>query len=298
MTHIIIGSEGKGSWGEKVLFYFLSRLYPSASYEIKNSDDAIIIISSHFASVEPAWNKKKKKYIYWSGESDAPNKSPYETKSLYMLSAASNLKNYMYIPFILYSCHLYKERKYQNIARPYLLAYCNSRFVLERENIFNLFVEKAGADTCHSYSNCHGKYINTKKESIPGTFQSDNVIDTYKNYKFVIAMENANIDGYVTEKIVNAFYSGAIPIYWGSSNINEFFNEKAFINVSNFKSFEDCVNHVCNMTDEEIKQMTEEPVYKNNDLIHLLDDEYNSKNENKVLSSYLKQFDDFITNSE
>ena len=32
----------------------------------------------------------------------------------------------------------------------------------------------------------------------------------------------ANISSYYDSKIINAYYSGAIPIYWGSSNINDF----------------------------------------------------------------------------
>ena len=45
-----------------------------------------------------------------------------------------------------------------------------------------------------------------------------------KHIKLSIPMENQKGDGYITEKILNAFTSGAIPIYWGSSNINQFFN--------------------------------------------------------------------------
>ena len=35
--------------------------------------------------------------------------------------------------------------------------------------------------------------------------------------------------GYVTEKIVNAFLAGSIPIYWGSRAVLEIFNPESFI---------------------------------------------------------------------
>ena len=42
-------------------------------------------------------------------------------------------------------------------------------------------------------------------------------------------LENRRRDGYVTEKILNAFLAGCIPIYYGTTEIFDIFNEKAFI---------------------------------------------------------------------
>eukprot|EP01112_Ceratiomyxa_fruticulosa_P011722 TRINITY_DN3202_c0_g1_i2.p1 TRINITY_DN3202_c0_g1~~TRINITY_DN3202_c0_g1_i2.p1 ORF type:complete len:418 (-),score=62.16 TRINITY_DN3202_c0_g1_i2:65-1318(-) len=40
-------------------------------------------------------------------------------------------------------------------------------------------------------------------------------------YKFVLAFENNDrVDDYVTEKIVNAFQAGTVPVYWGSPTID------------------------------------------------------------------------------
>jgi hypothetical protein len=47
--------------------------------------------------------------------------------------------------------------------------------------------------------------------------------------KFAIAFENASQPGYVTEKIVDAFQAGCVPIYWGSSRVAEEFNPSTFI---------------------------------------------------------------------
>ena len=51
-----------------------------------------------------------------------------------------------------------------------------------------------------------------------------------KNYKFSIAFENSSYPGYCTEKLMQAFAAGNVPIYWGDATAVEQFNEKAFIN--------------------------------------------------------------------
>ena len=48
-------------------------------------------------------------------------------------------------------------------------------------------------------------------------------------YKFSIAMENTEGDGYASEKIAESFISGTIPIYYGSYMMDEYINPKAFI---------------------------------------------------------------------
>ena len=289
---IAIGSEGMGRWGDRLIIALLKKLFPNYTIETKNNEHCILIIKSHFNNSEPLWNKMPKRYIYWSGESYAVKEmSKFEHKALHFNSKLSNDKNQVYFPYILYSPHLLKERKYVDNERPYLLAYCHSHKVDEREKLFNLFVEKTSADKCHAFSACCGKYPSTRKPKIEGFWWSDSLIDTYKNYKFVIAMENCKQEGYVTEKIVNAFYSGAIPIYWGSSTITDFFNEKAFINVSNFPSLENCVNYAISMSDAERAKMLSEPIYKKSDLLNIFNDEYQP---NPILNSYLDKLRKFF----
>lgn len=49
------------------------------------------------------------------------------------------------------------------------------------------------------------------------------------DFRFIVAFENQYREGYITEKLINAFLSGAIPVYWGSRKVLEIFNPKAFI---------------------------------------------------------------------
>ena len=69
-------------------------------------------------------------------------------------------------------------------------------------------------------------------------------IDMKAGYKFSIAMENAAYKGYTTEKIVTSLQAHTVPIYWGDPAVAEFINPKAFINISDYSSFEEAIERV------------------------------------------------------
>lgn len=80
-------------------------------------------------------------------------------------------------------------------------------------------------------------------------------------YKFNIAFENSSHEGYVTEKIVDAFAAGVVPIYYGDPRIVEDFNPKSFINVHEYPSFAAAIERVkeIDADDELYLQMLNEP---------------------------------------
>jgi alpha(1,3/1,4) fucosyltransferase len=55
-------------------------------------------------------------------------------------------------------------------------------------------------------------------------------IDYLRDFRFTIAAENGAHPGYTTEKIVDAFLAGSVPIYWGDPLVDRDFNPAAFIN--------------------------------------------------------------------
>ena len=72
-----------------------------------------------------------------------------------------------------------------------------------------------------------------------------------KKHKFSICFENSSQPGYTTEKLVDAFAAGCLPIYWGDPRVGEVFNEKAFINLHCFSSLEDAVKEVIRVDQDE-----------------------------------------------
>jgi Glycosyltransferase family 10 (fucosyltransferase) C-term len=51
----------------------------------------------------------------------------------------------------------------------------------------------------------------------------------YSHFKYCLVMENTAKDGYITEKLLNAFLGGCLPIYYGSTYVFEIFHRDAFI---------------------------------------------------------------------
>ena len=72
-----------------------------------------------------------------------------------------------------------------------------------------------------------------------------NKFDVSKNYKFMICFENDLYPGYVTEKLVEAYASCTIPLYWGNLGLSaEYFNSESYLNYFNFLSLENFVEKV------------------------------------------------------
>lgn len=65
-----------------------------------------------------------------------------------------------------------------------------------------------------------------------------------QEYKFNITFENSQHPGYTTEKLPHALLAGTIPIYWGNPLVANDFNPKAFINCHHYSSFNDVLDWV------------------------------------------------------
>jgi hypothetical protein len=75
---------------------------------------------------------------------------------------------------------------------------------------------------------CHGELFNNTGTIVDRRGK----IEVTRDYKFALAFENSEYAGYVTEKLVDAFKSDVLPIYWGGTRVHEEFNEQAFVNVN------------------------------------------------------------------
>jgi len=62
--------------------------------------------------------------------------------------------------------------------------------------------------------------------------------------QFHITVENCSIKNYFSEKILDCFISKTIPIYWGCSNIEDFFNIKGIIKFNSFEDFIEKCNNI------------------------------------------------------
>jgi hypothetical protein len=55
-------------------------------------------------------------------------------------------------------------------------------------------------------------------------FDDKDRCNVHKNYMFSIVVENTQEPNWFTEKLLDCFATGVIPIYWGCPNINRFFD--------------------------------------------------------------------------
>jgi len=79
---------------------------------------------------------------------------------------------------------------------------------------------------------CQGASLTSDEgDYVPRRFSQkwhDDAIQLYENFKFVVAFENADEPGYVTEKLGLALLAGAVPLYWGP-DASHIFDERAYV---------------------------------------------------------------------
>lgn len=118
-----------------------------------------------------------------------------------------------------------------NTAIDNFLVYIASNCVKFREKAFDSFVKLAQQNQFHlphALGRCHGKHKELQFFKSDRSKRMQNV-EKMKAYKFALVMENDNVDGYVSEKIADAFMAGTIPIYYGTRDIFNIFNKNAFV---------------------------------------------------------------------
>ena len=76
-------------------------------------------------------------------------------------------------------------------------------------------------------------------------------IEFIKGYKFTIAFENSNSDGYTTEKLPDVLCAHSIPIYYGNPKVGLEYNKKAFIHANDYNSLEEVVQKVIELDNDD-----------------------------------------------
>ena len=61
--------------------------------------------------------------------------------------------------------------------------------------------------------------------------------EVFGDSMFGVAIENTSHNGYFTEKILDCFLLKTIPIYWGCTSIDNFFNKEGIIKFGNIDEF-------------------------------------------------------------
>ena len=95
------------------------------------------------------------------------------------------------------------------------------------------------------------KIGHTKHRSL----DEQSTVDLLKNHTFALILENTTADGYVSEKIYDAFIAGCIPIYYGNNNKSVGIPEDMYIDLKKFKTSQALHKHLDSLTDTKIEKM-------------------------------------------
>jgi len=69
-------------------------------------------------------------------------------------------------------------------------------------------------------------------------------LEGLRDYRFHIVIENSRSGGYFTEKIIDCFATGTVPIYWGDPLIGEIFDTSGMIIFRNVDHLSQIVNEI------------------------------------------------------
>ena len=147
------------------------------------------------------------------------------------------------------------EKLFNPAARPkntgkHFLLYVNSHYIAYREMAAHM-LSRLGP--MHALGNCQGNlevvpmvtdasrparcqpYTDENRPQtviVPeGSNHQTHYFNTvmFQDFRFMLLFEDAKIPGYITERIVDGFMAGTVPIYYGTTQIFDIFNPKAFV---------------------------------------------------------------------
>ena len=274
-----------------VWVYLLQNIFPELNiprtepWKYKQTSDKSIIVSANLDCGKIKGHRNGGMYyeltsgnktpiIFYTGEPYDVHVNSSTGKHKYLI--ISSLKhqiedNVFHIPFaFMWYTHFYLNKylhKFRDtpILGTYFLGYCATRKTNTRTEFMTKITNNNNNNKniiCYGVDNnytCIKKIIN--RTPAPNFL----LVKEYSTCNFVLTFENCEKQGYITEKIICAFISGAIPIYLGDHNYaKELFNPKAFICVRDFDSFDCCIEYIVNMNDQDILSMKKEPMFTDN----------------------------------
>lgn len=215
-------SQAKYSIEKKPLKYFLWDRSP-----VKADDKIVFYDQYHLNQVNP----KIKKKIAWLVESMErlpkikqwimKNNNKFDIVLTHNKALLEMGGNYEFIPAA--NCWILKENQkiYQKTKLLSIIASHKNKYVGHqlRHQIIKKFSEQLDI-----YGN--------------GYCWIDEKVEGLKDYMFSVITENVKHDYYFTEKIIDCFRTGTVPIYWGCPSIGDFFDMDGIITFDNICEFE------------------------------------------------------------
>ena len=214
-------------WSEKD-YQNIIHLFSSVLSSVKNYKE--IQVYSVFDK-PPSTKEPDVFYVQYSGESNFHNPEIFDINFIPEIPTSTNkVFVFPYASFQTlinakspdYNIERFLEpRKYTNPDKFCLFSVGNSS-CNQRNHFFQELSTYKKVDSC-------GSYMNNLGYNCPGGHSSPEYLDFISQYKFMICFENTSQPNYFTEKLMNAYYGGTIPIYWGDPLIFDKVNSDAIL---------------------------------------------------------------------
>lgn len=220
---------------------FFCNLLKQFGYNVEISNDPDIIIYSVFGkklyyTIEDSCGKLPETYkncrkVFFNGES-SKKVGKYTAKYADLNLTFDESDNNNNIRFPLWLIYNYQiDRKLVSEKKDNFCVFIYSNNVGYRNSFCKKLSEYKRVD-------CGGGCLNNIG------YKVKDKIEYQRKYKFSIAFENCVEAGYTTEKILEAYNSNCIPIYYGNPNVISDFNPETFINRADFSSDEELIEYI------------------------------------------------------
>lgn len=138
------------------------------------------------------------------------------------------LPNTKYIP--LGGCWISPE--YRKIfSKTKLVSYVVSKKVHEAGHKVRHYIKDSLGNAVDGYGEAYNNYVGYKHI-------------TLQPYMYQVVVENAREDYFFTEKLLDCFQTGTIPIYWGCPSIGKFFNKRGILSFNTIEGLKMIMNKI------------------------------------------------------
>ncbi|MUU61238.1 fucosyltransferase [Helicobacter pylori] len=258
--------ESKGFRKKFILYFILSQRYKITLHQNPNKPSDLVF-SNPLGSARKILSYQNAKRVFYTGENEVPNFNLFDYAIGF--DELDFRDRYLRMPLYYASLH-YKAESVNDTTAPYKLK-PNSLYTLKKpshhfkENHPNLcavvndesdplkrgFASFVASNPNAPIRNAFYDALNSIEPVTGGGavkntlgYKVGNKNEFLSQYKFNLCFENTQGYGYVTEKIIDAYFSHTIPIYWGSPSVAKDFNPKSFVNVHDFNNFDEAIDYV------------------------------------------------------
>jgi len=221
-------------------------------FQVEVSEKPDILFCSAFSN---NWREFDCPRILVIGENIEPDLELFDASLSFYPASDRNF----YLPFYMFypayaSC--FQERKLSlddwNKKKRAAAIFTNARCKF-RNWFFHYLKENGGADSGGKAFNNVGGPVKDKALFL-------------NKYKFSMAFENTRWPGYTTEKLIEAYAFGTVPLYWGDPSLSGWFNRKSLFEIKDKADAERALKEIEKIEDDfdAYRSVYEEPLFEGN----------------------------------